>query len=128
MQSMALSGELKIQLAGGQAALKFTESEQSFCVESVMVPADHRGQGIGRLLMGYVLCMADQRGKSVKLSARPIGQGSRQSDRLERLVHFYTGLGFAVTGRGVTAVEMVRPPGGGDACASSPSPGAAARA
>jgi len=104
-----LKGELRLELPGGTAVIKFSETDVALRVDSLMVPADQRNRGIGRRLMGYVICLADGMGKEVRLSARPIGKGSRDSDRLERLVRFYAHLGFQEVARGVTSVEMVRP-------------------
>jgi len=112
MTHATLTGEIKLPLDSGTAVLKFSETPDEIRVDSITVPKDDRGRGMGRLLMSYVFDIADAKGKPIRLSARPIGQGHGSGDRLERLLRFYAGIGFEEIQRGVTAVEMVRPVGG----------------
>ena len=109
MPSIDMKGELRLQLTSGAAVIRFSETDDAVRIDSLMVPASERNQGVGRLLVHHVLCLADGLGKEVRLSARPIGKGSRDGDRLARLVRFYSYLGFEEVARGVTAVEMIRP-------------------
>lgn len=103
---MNVVGEIKYFLGNDYAHLKFSETKESFSVDIIMVPVAHRGQGIGTLLLNYVISLADSKGKKIFVSARPIGQ--LNAERLEKLIVFYERHGFEVYDRGVTTAYMVR--------------------
>ncbi len=105
---MNITAEVKWHLGEkDHAYLKYAESGRSFSIDIVLVPPAHRGAGIGRQLIERVLCLADSLGKDVYLSARPIGQASK--DALERLILYYQRFGFVVQDRALTTAYMRRP-------------------
>ncbi|MBI5074582.1 MAG: hypothetical protein HZB62_05375 [Nitrospirae bacterium] len=104
---MNITGEIKFFLGDGDYAhLKFSESRTSFSIDIVSVPAAYRSKGIGSLLIGRVLLMADTMDKDIYLSARPIG--AYTVERLSRLVSYYQRFGFSVIDEGLTMVSMKR--------------------
>jgi ribosomal protein S18 acetylase RimI-like enzyme len=103
---MNVVGEIKWYLDGDYAHLRFSEGIGSFSIDTVMVPAIHRSKGIGGKLIGHILILADQLGKQVRLSARPIGDTSEE--RLQRLIAYYQRFGFYVEDRGNSIAYMVR--------------------
>jgi len=109
---MNVVGEIKWYLDGDYAHLRFSEGVGSFAIDTVMVPAAHCSKGIGTKLIRHILILADQLGKQVRLSARPIGGTSEA--RLQRLIAYYQKFGFYVEDRGNSIAYMVRkvPPSG----------------
>lgn len=103
---MNIIGEIKYYLDDDYAHLKFSESKETFSIDTVMVPASYRNSGIGTILINRILFLADCLGKEVRLSARPIGSVSEE--KLERLTAFYKRLGFKVLDRGLTVSYMAR--------------------
>ena len=103
---MDLSGEIKIFFDKDYALLKFTETNISFTIDSVMVPYKHRGVGIGSTLIQRMIVWADSVQKDVFTSARPIGICNEE--KVQRLVRFYEQFDFYTYDRGVTAVYMKR--------------------
>ncbi|MEW6365525.1 MAG: GNAT family N-acetyltransferase [Acidobacteriota bacterium] len=99
---------MKWFLGDDYAQIRFSESTRSFSVDIVMVPAAHRGQGIGTTLIQHIIHLADCMGKDVYLSARPIGSFS--AEKLDRLVAYYRRLGFEVIDTGLTVSHMRREP------------------
>ena len=75
---MNVVGEIKWYLDNDYAHLSFSEGVGSFSIDTVMVPAAHRSKGIGTKLIRHVLILADQLGKQVLISARPIGETSEE--------------------------------------------------
>ena len=104
---MNVTGEIRWYLGEDCANLRFSEDRYSFYVDSVLVPASFRRQGIGSQLLGHILSLADAMDKDVFLSARPIGPND--PERLWRLVHYYERFGFVITDEGLTSVQMKRP-------------------
>lgn len=104
---MNLTGGMQLHLDGDQAQLRYSEDQRGFSIDQLMVPAAHRGRGIGTLLVRRVLILADHYKKDVHVSARIIG-GQSSEERLQRLVKFYKRLGFEALDRGLTVVYMVR--------------------
>lgn len=105
---MNVTGELQWHLGDDdRASLKFSESHLAYSIDTVLVPAKFRGQGIGTQLIRKILLMADVEGKEVYLSARPIG--SNDEEKLMRLVHYYERFGFQSIDRGLSVVYMKRP-------------------
>lgn len=102
-----LSAELEWKLGSDAASLRYTETEDAFHIDHVLVPAQHRSQGIGSFLVRRVLLLADRLAKEVHLDARIIGGGASE-ERLQRLLHFYGRFGFEPVSRGVTLVHLVR--------------------
>jgi len=109
---MNVVGEIKWYLDGDYAHLRFSEGVGSFSIDTVMVPAAQRSQGIGSKLISHVLILADHLGKQVRLSARPIGDTSEE--RLQRLIVYYMRFGFYVVDRGHSIAYMVRDVPGGN--------------
>ena len=103
---MNIVGEIKCYLGDDYAHLKFSESKGAFSIDTVMVPASYRNNGIGTMLIKHILLLADSLNKEVRLSARPIG--SLSEEKLQRLVAYYKRLGFQVLDRGQTIVYMMR--------------------
>jgi GNAT superfamily N-acetyltransferase len=103
---MNLSGEIKLFFGKDFAQIKFTETKGSFSIDTVMVPYEHRGMGIGTALVKRVIVWADELQKDVTTSARPIGVSTEE--KVQRLVRFYEQFGFFAYDRGVTAVYMKR--------------------
>jgi GNAT superfamily N-acetyltransferase len=103
---MNVVGEIKWYLDGDYAHMRFSEGAGAFHIDTVMVPAAHRGKGIGTRLINHILILADQLGKQVRLSARPIGNTSEE--RLQRLIVYYERFGFYVEDRGHSIAYMVR--------------------
>lgn len=105
---MTITGELRYQVEGDTAQLKFKETDEGFLIETVFVPARFRGQGVGSELMLRVLRLADAGGKPVRLVARPIG--TSKPEALARLIAFYERFGFAVVEGGAAGTaNMLRP-------------------
>lgn len=104
---MKLLTELRWPLGKDFAQLRYTEDEQEFHIDLVLVPVAHRGQGIGARLMHRVLLLADHLEKDVRLSARIIAGGASE-ERLQRLLRFYARFGFEPLDRGVSMVNLVR--------------------
>ena len=104
---MNVTGELRYYLGGEYATLRYTETRSSMSIDIVLVPAPHRGQGIGSGLIARVLLLADLTQRPVFVDARPIGTSGEAA--LERLVTYYQSFGFEETGRGLTVVHMRRP-------------------
>lgn len=98
--------ELKWYLGNDYAQLKFSESRDAFFIDTIMVPAAHRGKGIGTHLIKHVLILADAKEKIVRVSARPIADANEE--RLQRLVAYYKRFGFSVEDRGLSIAYMVR--------------------
>ena len=107
---MNIVGEVHWHLGDDAAVLKFSESDEAFSIDLVMVPAMNRGRGIGSTLVRHVLTLADAMGKNVHVAARPVPCSDQK--RLERLEEFYTRFGFHVVDRGETATYMMRQPAG----------------
>lgn len=103
---MDLNGEIKIFFGKDYAQLKFTETNISFSIDSVMVPYKQRGNGVGTELIKRMIMWADSVQKDVFTSARPIGQ--YDEEKVQRLVRFYEQFDFYAYKRGVTAVYMKR--------------------
>ncbi len=103
---MNITGVIRWNLGSSAAELRFSESDQAFSIDTVFVPAAHRGRGVGRGLVRHVLVLADCLKKDVYVSARPIGRITPQN--LEKLVLFYQGFGFQAYDRGQTVVYMRR--------------------
>lgn len=103
---MNIVGELKWYLGNEYAHIKFSESMESFFIDTVMVPASHRGLGIGTSLINNVLTLADAKRKVVRVSARPIGNFSEE--RLQKLTSYYMKFGFSIEDRGHSIAYMVR--------------------
>jgi ribosomal protein S18 acetylase RimI-like enzyme len=103
---MNVVGEIKWYLGDDYAHLRFSEGVGSFSIDTVMVPAAHRGKGIGTHLITHILILADQLGKRVLVSARPIGDTSEE--RLQRLIAYYQRFGFYLEDRGHSIAYMVR--------------------
>lgn len=105
---MNVNGEIRLHLDKQVATLRYSESRSSLSIDVVLVPPAFRGRGIGRALIDRVLLLADASHRETHLSARPIGSSDPKD--LERLVRYYESMGFQVVDRGVTAVQMRRPP------------------
>jgi len=103
-----ISGEIRY-FFGEQdhARLKFSENVTSLSIDTIMVPSAHRNEGIGTLLISRVLLLADQLGKDVHVTARPLG--NRGEDRLMRLVAYYERFGFERREDGYSSIYLVRP-------------------
>jgi len=105
---MNVTGEILWHLGEeNHAKLKYSESHLAYSIDTVLVPAKYRGQGIGTQLIRKVILMADAEGKEVYLSARPIGSNDEQ--KLMRLVRYYERFGFQTVDRGFSVVYMKRP-------------------
>lgn len=103
-----LTAELRCHLGGDQSAvLRFSEGKDAFVLDLVLVPREHRSQGLGTALIHRLLALADWAGKRVNTTARPIGRNTPET--LERLVRYYERLGFRRTEEGLTSVMMCRP-------------------
>lgn len=102
-----VKGELKLETTVGLASIRFSEDESSVHVDTVFVPAAGRRGGFGSMLLGRVLAYADQIGKEVRLSARPLSVSG--PDVLPRLIAWYEGFGFHVVTRDSGKAEMARP-------------------
>ncbi len=106
---MNLVGEIKWFLGEDDyARMKYSEDRHCLFIETILVPARYRNQGIGSELVRHVLVLADALGKKTRVSARPIGNATPEN--LDRLVGFYSRFGFTVEDRGMTIVYMVRRP------------------
>lgn len=103
---MNITGEIKLFFDKDYAQLKFSETNGSLSIDTVMVPFKHRGLGIGTALIQRMLVWADSMQKDVFTSARPIGTHS--DEKVQRLVRFYEQFDFHAYKRGVTAVYMKR--------------------
>ena len=105
--SMNIAGEFRCWIdAKDYAHLKFSEDERSFSLDVIHVPAAHRKQGIGALLIGRLIALAEGVGKDLTVTVRPIGGHTEQ--RLQQLVSYYERFGFCVADRGLTVVRMNR--------------------
>ncbi len=103
-----LTAEVRCHLGGEESAvLRFSEGKDAFVLDLVLVPAEHRAQGLGTALIHRLLVLADWAGKRIDTTARPIGRSTPET--LERLVRYYEGLGFHRTKEGLTSVMMSRP-------------------
>lgn len=106
---MKVCGELAWQLGPRRSAvLRFTEEDDAFVLDLVLVPSEVRSEGIGSALVRRLLDLADAQGKAVNTTARPIGR--LDPEVLARLVSYYERFGFAVVERKLTSVAMRRPP------------------
>ena len=103
---MDITGEIKLFLDKDYALLKFSETKDSFSIETVMVPYKYRGMGIGTTLIQRMIVWADNMQKDVFTSARPIGICNEE--KVQRLVRFYEQFDFYAYKRGITAVYMKR--------------------
>lgn len=104
---MNLTGEIKYYLGKKDyAQLKFSETKSSLSIDIMMVPAKHRGTGVGTALLQRIIVIADGMQKEIYTSARPIGAFS--DERLERLIRFYQQFDFQVYDRGLTVAYMKR--------------------
>ena len=104
---MNITGEIKCYLGDKEYAfLRYSESRDSFSIDIVSVPASHRNQGIGTMLIEHILKMADGMNKDIYISARPFGSGN--AGKIERLEEFYGRFGFKVYDRGLTVAHMVK--------------------
>jgi len=102
-----LVGTLKWTINDDVAQLKFSETEKGLSLDTIIIPADCRGQGVGSQLLIEFIELANVKKKDIYLTARPLG-GRTNPERLERLVHFYTKLGFEKLEEGVSVCHMVR--------------------
>ena len=103
---MNIVGEMRWYLGDDYALLKFSESRGAFSIDSIIVPASHRNEGIGTMLIKRILLLADAEGKEVMVSARPIGPSSEEI--LQRLIKYYEHFGFEMYDRGLTIAYMRR--------------------
>lgn len=103
---MNIVGELRCYLGKGYAQLKFSESRRSFSIDTVVVPAAFRNQGIGTMMINHIIYLADRLEKEINVSARPLG--SFHEDKLQRLILYYKKFGFQVMDTGLTNAFMVR--------------------
>jgi len=107
MYAMNVTGEMVWHLGGdNQEKLTYSESHLAYSIDTVLVSAKFRGQGIGTQLIKKLLTLADAEDKEVYLSARPIG--SNDEEKLMRLVHYYERFGFHSIDRGLSVVYMKR--------------------
>lgn len=105
--TMNVTGEMVWHLGDdNHATLKYSESHLAYSIDTVLVSAKFRGQGIGAQLIKKILILADAEDKEVYLSARPIG--SNNEEKLMRLVHYYERFGFHSIDRGLSVVYMKR--------------------
>ncbi|MCK5697685.1 MAG: GNAT family N-acetyltransferase [Gammaproteobacteria bacterium] len=102
-----LVGTLKWNINDDVAQLKFSEIEKGLSLDTIIIPASCRGQGIGSQLLTEFINLATIKKKDIYLTARPLG-GRTNPERLERLVHFYKKLGFETLEEGVSVSHMVR--------------------
>lgn len=106
--ALNITGEFVWHLGNNDhAKLTFSESRNAYSLDTVLVPAKFRSQGIGTELIKRLLILADGQQKDVFLSARPIGSSSE--DQLARLVSYYEGFGFSTIDKGFSVVYMKRP-------------------
>ncbi|MDA8432279.1 MAG: GNAT family N-acetyltransferase [Nitrospiraceae bacterium] len=104
---MNISGEIKCWMSAKEYAhVKFSEHSASISLDVLHVPAAHRKKGIGALLIGRLIVLADGLGKGLTVSVRPIG--AHNEERLQQMVRYYEKFGFRVTDRGLTVVNMAR--------------------
>lgn len=103
---MNIVGHIKYALGEDYAQIKFSETRDTLSIDTVVVPVSHRGQGIGTFLIDHILILADEQGKDVLLSARPIG--AVNDEKVQKLVRFYQKFGFEVYDRGLTVAYMRR--------------------
>ena len=104
---MNITGEIKCYLGDKEyALLKYSEGRDSFAIDIVSVPAAHRNQGVGTMLIEHILKMAAGMKKDIYISARPFG--SENAGKIERLVEYYGRFGFKVYDRGLTVAYMVK--------------------
>jgi GNAT superfamily N-acetyltransferase len=102
-----ITGEIRWHLGEQDYAhIKFSESHGAYAIDTVVVPAKSRRQGIGKQLIGRILALADTQDKEVYVSARPIGPTSEE--RLASLVTYYERFGFRSYDRGLTVIHMKR--------------------
>ncbi len=102
-----LNAEIRVEVPGGRASIRFVEDEKSFLIETVFVPAPSRHGGIGALLVLRVLMLADMTAKEVHLSARPLGVSGPEV--LPRLIAWYEQFGFEMLSRDSGKALMRRP-------------------
>ena len=104
---MNITGEIRYFLGKGDYAhLKFSESGSALSIDILLVPAAHRKQGIGTLLIERVIALADALGKDIFVTARPIGASGEAA--LSKLVRYYVRFGFTIADRGISTAYMVR--------------------
>ncbi len=104
---MNVTGEMVWHLGDdNHARLKYSESHLAYSIDTVLVSAKFRGQGIGAQLIKKILTLADAEDKEVYLCARPIGNSDEE--KLMRLVHYYERFGFRSIDRGLSVVYMKR--------------------
>jgi predicted GNAT family acetyltransferase len=105
---MNVTGEIIWHLGEeNHAKLTYSESQQAYSIDTVLVPSQFRGQGIGSQLINKVILLADAEKKEIFLSARPIGPNDEE--KLMRLVLYYERFGFQTIDRGLSVVYMKRP-------------------
>jgi len=102
-----VTGILKWTIADETVQLKFSETEKGLSLDTIVVPAACRGQGIGSQLLKQLINLAHFQNKDIYLTARPLG-GRSNPERLARLVRFYKKSGFEVVEEGVSVCHMVR--------------------
>lgn len=102
-----LVGTLKWSINDDIAQIKFSETDKGLSLDTMIVPAACRGQGIGSQLLQQFIDFAVLKNKDIYLTARPLG-GRSSPERLARLVNFYHKSGFEVIDEGVTVCHMVR--------------------
>lgn len=95
---------------GRSGLLRFSEGQEAFSLDLVLVPSGLRDRGLGSMLVDRLLALADRASKPVRTTARPIGRSTPQI--LARLVRFYERLGFRVEQEAVDSVMMLRPRAG----------------
>lgn len=107
---MRVAGEIKYYFdeEADFAQIKYSDQEGKLSLDTVLVPASRRNQGVGSLLVSQFLAFADLWRRDVHVAARPIGVGSGSAGNLEKLYRFYSRHGFVEVGRGVTVIHMVR--------------------
>lgn len=105
---MNIVGKINWYVGDDYAYLKFSESKNAFSIDIVIVPAPHRNQRIGTMLIKRILLLADTMGKQVCLTARPLG--TCNDENIQRLVSYYKRFDFYIEGRGLTTAFMVREP------------------
>ncbi len=103
---MNIVGEIRYNFGEDFACLKFSETREAFSIDTVMVPAAHRGKGIEAFLINHVLTLADKMQKEVYLTARP--RGNVNDENIDRLVKYYRKFDIFEYDRGLTASYMRR--------------------
>jgi len=100
-------GILKWTIANETVQLKFSETDKGLNLDTIMIPAVCRGQGIGSQLVKQFIDLANVQNKDIYLTARPLG-GRTNPERLARLVNFYKKSGFDILEEGISVCHMVR--------------------